>query len=151
MANEALKSFGAVLHELTHRRSKFGTGLFTELGPRRPPPGHLAPADAKRECSVYVIELDPGVLEKAKFCNANPGYVEGMPCYYVGMTAHTPEHRFAQHRSGENANTFASEFGRRLVPELYHHLNPLTRREARIEERALALELREQGYGVWQN
>jgi hypothetical protein len=151
-ANDGLEAFGAVLEELTHRRKKkYGRRLFAELGPRRPAPGRLAPPDAKRSYSVYVIQLDPGVVEQGKFRKANPQYVEGMPCYYVGMTAHTPGHRFAQHRAGENSARFVADFGRRLVPEYYHHRNPLTRREARIEERALALELREQGYGVWQN
>ena len=36
--------------------------------------------------SVYVIELSKDVLYEARFRKANPGYVPGMPCVYVGMT-----------------------------------------------------------------
>ena len=38
-----------------------------------------------------------------------------------------------------------------MVPDLYQQLTPPTLREVRIKERALGLELRDQGYGVWQN
>lgn len=72
-ANRALKAFGAVLDELTYRRKrKYSTRLFNELGPRRPSPGMLDPPAARRSCSVYVIELDPGVFEKSGFRKANP-------------------------------------------------------------------------------
>ena len=38
--------------------------------------------------NVYVIELDKDVLYEAKFKKANPDYVTGKPCVYVGMTGH---------------------------------------------------------------
>lgn len=37
--------------------------------------------------NVYVIELDKDVLYEAKFKKANPDYVTGKPCVYVGMTS----------------------------------------------------------------
>lgn len=38
--------------------------------------------------NVYVIELDKDVLYEAKFIKANPNYMTGKPCVYVGMTGH---------------------------------------------------------------
>ena len=35
---------------------------------------------------VYVIELSKDVLYEGKFRKANPDYVTGKPCVYVGMT-----------------------------------------------------------------
>ncbi|HBH37935.1 MAG TPA: hypothetical protein DDX06_06055 [Curvibacter sp.] len=35
---------------------------------------------------VYVIELSKAVLDEPRFRKSNPGYVEGKPCVYVGMT-----------------------------------------------------------------
>jgi hypothetical protein len=37
----------------------------------------------------------------------------------------------------------------RLRPELFEHYPELTRDEAELTERELALELRAKGYGVW--
>lgn len=37
--------------------------------------------------NVYVIELDKDVLYEAQFKKANPGYITGKLCVYVGMTA----------------------------------------------------------------
>ena len=34
--------------------------------------------------SIYVIELDKGVLERKKFRECNPTYQDGKPCVYVG-------------------------------------------------------------------
>ena len=50
--------------------------------------------------NIYVIELDEQVLEKKKFREANPDYVDDSPCVYVGVTSKTPEERFEQHKSG---------------------------------------------------
>jgi hypothetical protein len=35
---------------------------------------------------VYVIELHKDVLLEPRFRKNNPGYVDGKPCVYVGMT-----------------------------------------------------------------
>lgn len=35
---------------------------------------------------VSVIELDKDVLYESKFKKANPDYLAGKPCVYVGMT-----------------------------------------------------------------
>ena len=47
-------------------------------------------AKKKRHYSLYVIRLDPKVLEVPKFVAANADHDEKKPCVYVGMTWHTP-------------------------------------------------------------
>ena len=49
---------------------------------------------------VYVIELSSAVLDEGRFMRANPGYVAGKPCYYVGMTGLDPDLRFDKHKAG---------------------------------------------------
>ncbi len=49
---------------------------------------------------VYVIELSKDVLLEPRFRKNNPGYVEGKPCVYVGMTGLDPDVRFDKHKAG---------------------------------------------------
>ena len=51
----------------------------------------------KRPRNLYVITLDPEVLWRREFRHENPGYIQGMPCGYVGMSIHSPGDRFQQH------------------------------------------------------
>jgi len=67
---------------------------------------------------VYVIELDKDVLYEPKFKKANPNYVTGKPCVYVGMTGLDPDRRFDQHKAGIKANKYAKKYGLRLMPEI---------------------------------
>lgn len=99
---------------------------------------------------VYVVELSNEVLHEARFRRANPGYVPGKPCVYVGMTGLDPDVRFDKHMAGIQANRYVTQFGQRLLPELYELYNPLTYDEARSLEVELGIDLRESGYGVWQ-
>ena len=48
---------------------------------------------------VYVVELHPDVLLEAKFRKNNPGYIDGKPCVYVGMTGLDPDVRFDKHKA----------------------------------------------------
>ena len=82
---------------------------------------------------------------------ANPGYVNGSPCVYVGATGLTPEERFANHKAGHKANWYAQTYGEVLLPNLFVHLNPMTRQRALATEITLAEELRQEGFAVWQN
>ena len=104
----------------------------------------------RRHYHVYVVELSPEVLHHARFVRANPGYVTGKPCVYVGMTGLDPDLRFDKHKAGIQANRYVTQFGQRLLPELYELYNPLTYDEARSLEVELGIDLRESGYGVWQ-
>ncbi|MCY1522386.1 hypothetical protein D9M68_572370 [compost metagenome] len=55
---------------------------------------------------VYVIELHPDVLLEPKFRKCNPGFVDGKPCVYVGMTGLDPDVRFDKHKAGIQANAY---------------------------------------------
>ena len=105
----------------------------------------------KARYSIYVIELDPAVLKHRKFSAANPDFKGDKPCVYVGMTARTPEERFAQHKHGIKSNSYVRRYGLRLRPRLYQSLNPLTYKDACAMERERARRLRVRGYAVWQN
>ena len=99
---------------------------------------------------VYVVELSKDVLFEHRFVKANPDYVAGMPCVYVGMTGLDPDLRFDKHKAGIQANRFVTAYGLRLLPALYALYNPLTYDEARSLEVELGIDLREGGFGVWQ-
>jgi len=101
--------------------------------------------------NIYVIELDKQVLEKRKFREANPDYVDDSPCVYVGMTSRTPEERFEQHKSGYRSSRIVKQFGIRLKPRQYQSLNPMSRDEATEMEFEKARRLRKKGWGVWVN
>ena len=107
--------------------------------------------DAPETSSVYVIRLGAAVLKNRRLRAANPGYVKGSPCVYVGATGLSPEERFANHKAGHKANYFAHAYGEGLMPELFAHLNPMTQQRALATEIALADELRQEGFAVWQN
>jgi hypothetical protein len=99
---------------------------------------------------VYVVELSKEVLREGRFKKANPNYVAGKPCVYVGMTGLDPDLRFDKHKAGIQANTYVQRFGLRLRPDLYEIYNPMPYEAARDLEVELAIDLRESGFGVWQ-
>jgi hypothetical protein len=97
-----------------------------------------------------VVELDPAVLNLARFRRANPQRDILKPCVYVGMTGLTPEERFAKHKAGIRANRYVQKYGLRLLPRLYAYANPMPYEAAREMEVELAIALRGEGYAVWQ-
>jgi hypothetical protein len=99
---------------------------------------------------VYVVELSEDVLEEGRFRKANPDYITGRPCVYVGMTGLDPDVRFDKHKAGIQSNRYVQKFGLRLLPGLYEVYNPMPYDAARDMEVELAIDLREAGYGVWQ-
>ena len=99
---------------------------------------------------VYVIELSKDVLDQPRFKKANPDYMTGKPCVYVGMTGLDPDTRFDEHKAGIQSNRYVQQFGLRLLPNLYDVYNPMPYDGARDMEVELAISLREQGFGVWQ-
>ena len=119
--------------------------------PRRATSPTVLEPDPPATCRVYVIELDPAVLKDRRFRAENPRHVRGKLCLYVGSTALTPEERFANHRRGHKGNRYAGEFGIRLRPDFYRHYPPMSRLEAELTEREVALELRAEGFAVWFN
>ena len=99
---------------------------------------------------VYVVELSQDILCEARFKKANPDYVTGKPCVYVGMTGLDPDVRFDKHKAGIQSNRFVLEYGLRLLPELYEMYNPMPYEGACDMEVELGIGLRQMGYGVWQ-
>lgn len=99
---------------------------------------------------VYVVLLDDRVWNEPSFRRANPDYQLGKPFVYVGMTGLDPDTRFDRHKAGVQANRFVTDYGERLLPQLYEVYNPMPYEAAREMEVELAIGLREQGYGVWQ-
>lgn len=79
---------------------------------------------------LYIILL-------SKVYGKDPGYA-----LYVGETSKTPEERFEQHLKGYKASRFVKYYGTRLLPELYEHLIPLGREEAKNLEGEIAEDLR---------
>ena len=99
--------------------------------------------------SIYAIELDRGVQQKAAFRERNPGMTAG--CLYVGMTGLTPEKRFARHRAGTQSGRYVRKHGVRLRLDLVEGFSRLPFPIATFMESKLAAWLRAQGFGVWQN
>jgi predicted GIY-YIG superfamily endonuclease len=98
--------------------------------------------------------------ENAKFRLANPQFNGVLECLYVGMTSKTPLERFKQHKTGyvnkkghKLSANIVQKYGAYLRPSLYDHINlkTMTREQALIMEKNLALDLRRKGYAVWFN
>lgn len=100
--------------------------------------------------NIYVIELSKDVLGEGKFRRCNPGYIQGKPCVYVGMTGLDPDVRFDKHKAGIQSNRYVLKYGLRLLPDLYEGFNPMTYDEARDKEVEVGIDLRSAGFGVWQ-
>lgn len=104
----------------------------------------------RRGRNLYVITLDPEVLWERDFRHENPGYVEGMPCVYVGMTVHDPGDRFQQHCVGYRSSKYPRKYGVELAMDLIDGFEGKGLGDEEMEA-ALADWLRDQGFGVWQN
>ena len=97
---------------------------------------------------VYVVLLSPAVLKLRRVLKQNPGRNPEKPCVYVGMTGLLPEERFWNHKNGEKAARLVRQYGVRLLPDLFEHLNPMPFEAAAQMEKELAEDLRAQGYTV---
>lgn len=103
-----------------------------------------------RTHNIYVIKLDRQILiNEQPFKDANPRYIPGKPCVYVGMTSKLPEERFLEHRLGHNCSRYAQKYGKSLLSEEYEHLNPMTKIQAVAMESQKAMELRARGWAAW--
>lgn len=97
---------------------------------------------------LYVVELDESVRSSRRFRRENSAGSDA--CLYVGSTAHTPEHRFSQHKAGRFSNRgWVQKFGRWLRYDLMGSATYQSRESAEQAERELAETLRSQGYSVW--
>jgi hypothetical protein len=107
-------------------------------------------AKRRKRRNLYVITLDPEVLWDKRFRQENPGYIEGMPCVYVGMTIHEPGDRFEQHMLGYRSSKYPRDYGVELALDLLEGFDGAGLSDA-AQEAALADWLRAQGMAVWQN
>jgi predicted GIY-YIG superfamily endonuclease len=97
---------------------------------------------------LYVVALDDAVRSVGAFARENKGKVG--QCLYVGSTANTPEHRFAQHKAGRFSNRgWVERFGISLAQHLSDGREYQTRESAEQAERDLAVALKKKGYAVW--
>ena len=95
----------------------------------------------RRRYSIYIIEL-------SRDCVAEPCAFAPV---YVGQTAHSPEHRFAQHKAG---GTLAAgkphRYGVKLRYDLMAGIGTFTSRaDAETAERAVAEALVNRGHRVF--
>jgi hypothetical protein len=104
----------------------------------------------RKRRNLYVITLDPEVLWDREFRQANPNYINGLPCVYVGMTIHAPGDRFQQHMVGYRSSKYPREYGTELALDLMEGFDGTGLGDAE-REAALADWLRKQGCAVWQN
>jgi hypothetical protein len=109
-----------------------------------------AAAKTSKTRNLYIITLHPEVLTRKEFRDANPNYIEGMPCVYVGITIHDPGDRYEQHKTGYKCSKYPRKFGVELALDLIDGFEAaeLTDED---KEPALADWLRDQVYAVWQN
>jgi hypothetical protein len=98
----------------------------------------------KRPARVYTVY----VIELSRDCVTEPCAYAPV---YVGQTAHTPEHRFAQHKAGGRlAAGKPHRFGVKLRWDLMSKLGPLsTRKEAEAAEKLMAEALQRRGHRVF--
>ncbi|MCO6412287.1 MAG: hypothetical protein J5I92_06045 [Thiogranum sp.] len=99
---------------------------------------------------LYVITLHPDVLSCREFRAANPGYREGMPCVYVGITIHDPGDRYRQHKAGYKSSRYPRRYGVELALDLIDGFDESGLSDEE-KEAALADWLRDQGFAVWQH
>jgi hypothetical protein len=90
---------------------------------------------------IYIVELSRSCVKEP--CALAP--------LYVGQTAHTPEHRFAQHKAGGKlAAHKPCKFGIRLRYDLMEGIGPFnTRKEAEAAEKEVAEALKRRGHRVF--
>jgi hypothetical protein len=99
---------------------------------------------------VYVVELSKDVLNEPRFRKCNPGYIDGKPCVYVGMTGLDPDVRFDKHKAGIQANRFVTQYGLRLLPDCTRASTPWAMKRRVDREIEIGIDLRSAGFGVWQ-
>ena len=100
----------------------------------------------KFHCTVYVLLLNPEVVNVPQIKRRNPKRDPLKPCVYLGLTGLRVDRCFDYSRA---ANTWPSrKYGIRLMPELYEHLSPMPYEKALHTARKLATDLRAEGYTV---
>jgi hypothetical protein len=96
---------------------------------------------SSRAYSIYIIELSRSCVKEP--CALAP--------LYVGQTAHSPEHRFEQHKAGGKlAAAKPHRYGVKLRHDLMKGIGPFaSRQEAETAEKAVADALMKRGHRVF--
>ena len=77
-------------------------------------------------CNVYVVLLNPEVVNTPQIKRRNPKRDPLKPCVYVGLTGLRVDRYFDYRGVKATADTWPPrKYGIRLMPELYEHLNPM--------------------------
>jgi len=105
-------------------------------------------ADPEFHHNVYVVLLAESALKDLSILRCNPARDPSKPAVYVGMTGLPVDHRFENHKNGYKSARLVRQYGVRLLPELFEHLNPMPYEHAVQMEKDLADDLRAQGYAV---
>jgi hypothetical protein len=101
--------------------------------------------------TLYVIDLKKTILRDRRFSAANPKYIAGKPCVYVGVTYLTAQQRFEQHISGIHSTHIVRNYGNHVRSRDCRCLRAMTRARPEKKEAAYAARLRERGWAVWSN
>ena len=105
----------------------------------------------RRQWILYVIDLKKTVRRLNRFRAANPEYIPGKPCVYVGVTWLTAQQRFDQHKNGIHSARIVRAYGSHVRTRDCRILRIMTRARAEKKESAYAARLRKRGWGVWSN
>ena len=94
-------------------RSLFLTGKITQ---------ETAPTERKFLCSVYVVLLNPEVVNTPQIKRRDPKRDPLKPCVYVGLTGLRVDRYFDYRGVKATPATWPPrKYGIRLMPELYEH------------------------------
>ena len=107
------------------------------------------PTERKFLYSVYVVLLNPEVLNIPQVRRRNPKRNPLKPCVYVGLSGLRVDRCFDFQMVDAIPDTWPSrKYGIRLMPELYEHLHAMPYEEAVHMAAKLAADLRAEGYPV---
>jgi hypothetical protein len=107
------------------------------------------PTERKFHYSVYVVLLNPEVLNIPQIRRRNSKRDPLKPCVYVGLSGLRVDRCFDFRMVDAIPDTWPSrKYGIRLMPEFYEHLHPMPYEEAVHMARKLAADLRAEGYAV---
>ena len=104
--------------------------------------------EQKLRYSVYVVLLDEYIGTLPQMRRRNPKHDPSKPCVYVGLTPLRVGRRFDFRGATPITEWRVHQYGVRLMPELYKHLNDMTHERALQKARKLADDLRAKGFGV---
>jgi hypothetical protein len=107
------------------------------------------PSEREFPCSIYVVLLNPEVVNTPQIKRRNPKRNPLKPCVYVGLTGLRVDRYFDYRGVKVDPETWPlHKYGIRLMPELYEHLNPMPFEKAVHRAEKLAEDLRADGYTV---